>query len=593
MAVQYQITYGNVSFVYKRLQVAASLIFAEDQATVIGTNYNFTVDAWLYSSLGPGGELILKPTLPIPTDSVAGTWSFNEYLTIIKANLDTPRLPFVVQWDDGSGPQKFYDFSNQNDINYGPKPKNVAITQFAGGRIARVNFQLDVQTKECKGVPESLPYGILAITQSQGISLDVDGLTTRRISGNVYVTAQSVQNNRTADSYRNVVPAPPKGFQRQSQQFSTTPDGRIMSYSVVDTEYNWNLPSPITGGDMNWAVRTSGLGSVANCTLSGEFSAPKDILKSSILDVIITIIAGKFSSLASALPANAAVIPGEMEFVEGKIFHRNSISFTVTARVAQYSPNSSSISIAMQEDAFWSGAIAGIGDKPAGTSDDGTSYYPNPYGTAGNSLIAVPPKIFCCGSSLSSYQASPSSPGTPDGSQRDYGSSDYGDKGDDNPSKVNNGGLSQAMLTSPWLEYVEQTRWVFTNFIATMPSKNPQSVGAVVFQTAAPIITVLQTGYQRQAILQTNRNDAPHPPDPLYLPPAAIMLDSWVEAQTGDVVGPGPYVIYTMRYFYKMRLTQALPNTTYPLDLRYQNTDNPSQLPAFNIPEGLSVTPNT
>lgn len=571
----YQVAYGSISFQYKVLTSAAAIIYEEDRATVIGTAYSFTVDSWITGN----------------TEA-----AFGSLLQSIKCQLETPRLPFLVRWSpDGATWTVLYQFDSTTDIAYGPQPQNVNITRFSGGKAARITFDLQVQVKQCFSNmcgSMALPNDVLAYTRVFDHKVDADGFTRRTISGKLVITGNAVIAGTSPDVYRNLVAPPdPIYFQRLDQDFQVSVDGRTMTYSVTDQEVLNTLPAPITSGDASYTVSTDLMGGLVTRSISGEFSAPASVPKSAILQRIGDLVSAKFP-VAAGNPLS--LVPTIKEITERNMYGKNTLSFSFTA-------NQSSGQNAADATQFnFTTGLETIG-IPLPNSN-GIAWIATPYGGDGqpqtSGVIAVPLSLYdACTNELLPFPpnaTTPGGPNTPDGTPP---TSQGGTRtSGDNPSGAGApslGLISPSQLSSPRFEYCEVIQWRIHNHVATLLSKLP-TAGPVMFQTAPPTVTVQQAGYVKQAI--QNLTDAPDPPDPYYDASTAAMLRAWTDAEVGQMIGEGPFFLFTVRWHYVMRMVanvnSGIPGPggsaglTFPDDPRITATP-----PDFNMPAGLVTDP--
>ena len=306
--------------------------------------------------------------------------------------LTRPRQPFHVDWDDGTGPYVLYSFAAQNeDIDWGPKPGELELTRFSGGRAAMYRWTLTVVTKENVSTTTPSPNeanGILAMTWEFTHAIDANGYTTRTTSGTILLESGQVQNDLGADYDRtvvtNAIPVP-KWFKRTSMDFHQNPNGRVLSFTLVDVEQYLTLPIPITGGHADWTIRTPGILSgqdlIATATLSGYFETSAAHSKTELLNAIYNLATVKFAGL----PADSSCIPGDREIRES--VYSNRIEFTISASFA--------IGTLANGQVDYNAGLQTVGVAPPGS--DGTAIGINAYGQTDNlnsGVVAATPQPF-------------------------------------------------------------------------------------------------------------------------------------------------------------------------------------------------------
>jgi hypothetical protein len=303
------IQYGTYSFPFCSLHVAAATVYAEDKMTKEETSYTFSVSGYL--------------TGTTETD-------FNNQLTAMKCQLNTPRKAFQVRWSpDGISWENLYDYDPVNeDVAWGPQPGELTLEKFSGGKAALYRWTCSVRVAECYNnscAPYNRPTNVLSIVRRYRHSVDENGLTTRTVSGKLTVSSSSVANNAPADSYRLlVVPALPVNFKRTQQDLDQSADGRELTFSFTDVEALWTLPQPISKGQASWSVRVSDMGARIDYVLSGRFEAPATVSKATIVDRIALLAANRFP-----IASGGGLIFESRDLTEE--VYANSVSFHLTA----------------------------------------------------------------------------------------------------------------------------------------------------------------------------------------------------------------------------------------------------------------------
>src|SRR6185437_9755517 len=185
-APQNTITYGSFSFPFARLSTNTGTIYAEDGFTKVGVRYLVTVSGWI------GG---------------VSQADLQSKISNMQANLRKPRGTFIVTWSDGGSTELFHFFNEAvsqdspgQDIDWGPKPGELVINRFTGGRIATYSWTLSVNVIE-----QLLTSDVLAVTWQFSHTVDASGFTTRTVSGKILIEGGTVQAGQSADHYRAIV----------------------------------------------------------------------------------------------------------------------------------------------------------------------------------------------------------------------------------------------------------------------------------------------------------------------------------------------------------------------------------------------------
>lgn len=541
MAVSNTITYGSFTFPFCRLSVQTVALYAADGITQEGTRYTFNVSG-----------------------VVTGTSAhdFNNTLTQMKCQLSTPRLAFSVQWNDGSTTETYYSFDNTgSDIDWGPKPGELFLDKFSGGLAAIYRWSLTVTSKDCFGsgtcMAQERPTDVLAIVYEWTHAIDPNGYTTRTVTGQLVVTSDSVKSGVSADHFRYVIVKAvpqPKWFKRTAQEYHQSADGRTLSFTIVDAEQQWTLPTPMTSGSATWHVRLGGIlsgqGLQVDYTLSGYFETSAAHGKSEILAAIYNLAAQRFGTVQGVL------IPGDRDIRESVYgqridFHLSAIGYAGT--LPDGTPD-------------YNVGLNTIGAQPPGS--DGQPILLNPYGQTDNlnsGIIAASPQA---------YDAC-NPPETTPTTTIPSGDVTGGDSGGSQPPTGgvtgDNRGVSALQLKNPFVEVAETVSYELDNKIKVFYPK-VLSAGPVFQQTANPSLRVIQAGYFKQVAKSAADVSAPNPP---IFQNRGQVLSAYVSPATPEPIGDGSYNLYTIhwRYVAETKAVVADANLTqnelaFPLDPR-------------------------
>lgn len=527
MAVQV-ITYNGVSFPFNVMDISAALIYGEDRRTVIGTAYVFNVTGTITS------DYIFEERL-------------DDWLCTFRDALVQPRKSFVVTWD---GVTQF-NFSSANDIDFGPKPGEVKLFKFSGGRSANYAWNVTVVTKECWSGACTLGAvnAIIAITQQFTHHIDVNGLTTRTIAGKLIVSAQSVASGKPADSYRFAVTPPiPGNYRRVSYDFMQSPDGRELTYSIVDEEQVYTLPLPVTNGQATWTVSLD-TGLMAHYRLSGFFEAPATVTKANLIQLVGELAAAKF-------PINEQTFIFETRTLSESVYTPNRVDFDITA--------SSAGGVATDTGYNLNVGLQSFTVSPPGVANLSWPIYPDGGDVRFSSgTIAPGPVVWdaCAASNVLTFAGS-SQGGRIVGYQGGVPVPPEG------PNPFQDTGPSTDHKNAPYIAYNEVVSWEIDNHVCAFSPKQA-GAGPIIQQTSMPTITVIKAGYANR--YGTDESESPKVPTPDTANYAVVNM--FIAPEVAEPVGDGS----TNRYSVKWRfvLTKRTPatdidalNISYPVDPR-------------------------
>jgi hypothetical protein len=234
-----------------------------DQSNTDLLYYKFAISVVGYLAAGEAEEVggVVRPRVGTLPD---GYGSATEQHSAIRSLLGEPRKAFLMTTgnaDDGTGgatlllaaPMGARTVSpTARDLNNGPKPKRVSVTQVAGSSLMEIEFQIDICMLECDGetsAPDNTS-GILSNRWSVTDTIDHNFMTTRVIRGRL----RTVNGNLNPNAVRHwVVPRLQEGFRRDSMRFNVTEDALNLEYTITDLEIAFSPPRPAT----EWHYRYS------------------------------------------------------------------------------------------------------------------------------------------------------------------------------------------------------------------------------------------------------------------------------------------------------------------------------------------------
>jgi hypothetical protein len=165
------------------------------------------------------------------------------------------------------------------DVNNGPHPKRVSITEIIAGRSMRVEFEIEVCRKLCMPVypdlkPSEEVWGPIDTSTTEILSnrwhldesKDENWITTRVLDGTL-----RVKHKDTWPHLMRAICIPPllKGYKRASQSFVDDPTGLVLKYRIEDRQAEAAPPYPA----ISWSGHHSETASGPNGSILGsEFS---------------------------------------------------------------------------------------------------------------------------------------------------------------------------------------------------------------------------------------------------------------------------------------------------------------------------------
>jgi hypothetical protein len=176
------------------------------------------------------------------------------------------------------------------DVENGPKPTSVNVTEIIGGRTFRVEFEIEVCRKFClpnflDNPPPFNIWGSIVPTGSVVLSnrwfldesKDENWITTRVLQGTLRVTQKSFWPHLV----RSVcVPPLLRGYKRVRQSFVDDPTGLILKYRIEDQQAHASPPWPAVAWKAHHAESASGPnGSILTGEISIRLTGPPGVDK--------------------------------------------------------------------------------------------------------------------------------------------------------------------------------------------------------------------------------------------------------------------------------------------------------------------------
>jgi hypothetical protein len=555
-------TYDTFNFPFARLNMQSGVLYAADGFTKIGRRYIFTITGWV------GGVSQADLTTKILQ---------------MQAVLKNPRKTLTISYYGDGGSTLFsyvagqYPVTIGSDIDWGPKPGELNITRFTGGRAAMYVWTVTVNTMD-----STISSDVLAVTFQWSHSVDPSGFSTRTVSGKLLLASNVIfAQKQSADYYRNViVQAVPVTlyFKRELMEFTQSEDGRILSFSITDVEQLNTLPRPITAGHVSWMSRLHGYGEGSQLSvdyvLAGWFESSIAHGKNEMWGAVMNLTLAKFAPVI----ASGQVIFTE-RILREDVYGRNRIDFSISATVvggalttSNQIPGDGNAEVAAQIDL--SVGLDTFGILPPGS--DGDPIRIQPYGGTdgvGSGSYALAPLDHG-----SPYDADPQSAVTPSGGlQLESGAPPQNLQPPDptggnvppsggDPGPVGSG-ISDDHKKNAYVAFHEVLNYHFDNGLVRLTPK-VAGEAPIIQQVRNPTLTVTQAGYSIQI---GKKDDVLSFAQPPYYP--WPITESYVNLTNADPISDGIHMAYKTEWRYVFLCDQVLDSNgdsaiVLPLDPR-------------------------
>jgi hypothetical protein len=174
------------------------------------------------------------------------------------------------------------------DVDQGPKPLAVTVTEFAGGRAASVSWVVQFT------LPPDLNTSpvVLSHRWEQQFQVDEKNLTERTVVGDLVLSSAAAASALTnPDRYRDIIYPPYiPGFRRVSAQFAVSRSGTRLAYRITDREEFRPYPGRALVGNGTFTAQLNGASvtKVFSITLTGAKGVPPGQLLISAFNALRT-----------------------------------------------------------------------------------------------------------------------------------------------------------------------------------------------------------------------------------------------------------------------------------------------------------------
>lgn len=190
---------------------------------------------------------------------------------------DAPFLPKSGGEDPLDGDEADY---GGYDINNGPRCTRCDVTRIVGNNIFHVSCRFEICKVECDrtGRAQNNTKGVISNRWSVSDVIDANRNTVRTISGQLRCSSTRLN----ANSFRGwVVAKLQAGFRRERMDFTVTPDGLWLNYTITDREVHYSCPPPATSWDFTY-TESAGNGRVFVVQVDLTLRAPRHVKKTEL-----------------------------------------------------------------------------------------------------------------------------------------------------------------------------------------------------------------------------------------------------------------------------------------------------------------------
>lgn len=499
--------YGTLKLTDHKVTIRQDFVYDSDERTQLGTTYTVTVSGIISRTSTDTFRVYLLQLREQLSKNAQRLRVFDAEFGVTILDLDPAAT---------AGETAVHD--------YGPRVTQFQISELAGLRSAHFFWQATAFRKDCGSSLNGNVSGILSIQRTYSYSLDVAGYATRAVSGTLKVTKQA----GCADRYRaQVEPGCPTRFRRIQRQFSTSPDGRTLTFNIVDQEVYATLPTQIADGEATWAIRIADLGARVFYVLNGRFRGGPTTPKAALFGHLLALIQSRFPMTDPSLIFEEASVDDAV--------YDNEITFSIVA--------SGVIASAGSGTQIFNSVFAGMMKPPP--ASNGISFLPGPYGDLPGTPHIAP--LFPLGDACSfEFPAIPSSPVSIQSVQAD---GVYVNSGGGWAENVSQDNVSAQHLTTPFVEFVERIGYHFDYKVSRMDRKSSSAVPSPdpeFTRSSLPSVIATQTGYMK--VMAKSATDLPACPEPIW--PSGVLRESFISPDVGDPVADGIWKRFTVHWRY-------------------------------------------
>lgn len=237
---------------------------------------------WIDSQAGSGGSNIA--TLQTYVRSRLSQPRQELYVRIVENSLDHGGIPVDVILLHCRPPQTSYDHWSFVDVDNGPKPRNVVVSQIVADKVMRISFTIECALVEC--VNQAVVPVIINNRWSVGEEMDENFFSTKTIRGRLRLSNALASPHQWKPV---VMPPQEPGFKRQRVSFVASENGLEAEYEIVDRQVHTSAPWPATSINGTYSQTTTDgivFSSEVDVELQGSPSATRSDLLTRALQVV-------------------------------------------------------------------------------------------------------------------------------------------------------------------------------------------------------------------------------------------------------------------------------------------------------------------
>ncbi len=147
------------------------------------------------------------------------------------------------------------DVDKTYDIAYGPKPRVIKFVPLGAENAAEIEWQIDAIISPC----QDSWSGVKEFSFSENFSINEKGFTTRTVTGQMTMSANSVEFGKFIDveNYRHKISVPLRENYRRSREYNVSEDKLTLRFKIVDKEIESPNAYPPGVVDIDAKMRTN------------------------------------------------------------------------------------------------------------------------------------------------------------------------------------------------------------------------------------------------------------------------------------------------------------------------------------------------
>ncbi len=272
-------------------------VYDDSGTDVIHHKYTIRVQGYIHSleQYGSEGGLSSEFSTSVQTpDGLSGTFVDGAPIAYkeISKRLGAPRRHLSYKHGDNDvlTVDPYGDGRNltarQIDVDNGPKPKVIDVTHIAAANVYRVEVEVVACVLDCKSEGEEISHKVVSNRWSMADTYDHNFRLTRITQGRLRVVSADLNPH---DFRGTVTPILQGGMRRERMSFTSSSDGLILDYIIVDKETTHAAPAPATEWRFNHGI-TTGDGMVMYSEVSVSLTGDRNVDHHELIKVGMAII---------------------------------------------------------------------------------------------------------------------------------------------------------------------------------------------------------------------------------------------------------------------------------------------------------------